>query len=130
MPADAHLEIFGPGSRLVYSSLADRARDLPAVTIPVPEWLLESNRHADVDLDLVSRGSYDDLHYLLFPVVPRPWSTPARRDGGGELSPSTGIAAGSLDWWAHPGFDADPRGPEDPSVPAGARPQPRGPGGK
>jgi hypothetical protein len=111
LPSDAHLEIFGPGERLLYSSSLDAARDRPDVAFLVPAWLLEANRRGPVELDLVSRGVYDDRHYLIFPVVPQPWGRPSRREESPELSPSTGIASGSLDWWAHRGLDGAPTAP-------------------
>jgi len=103
IPPAAHFEIFGPGSRRLYSSLEDPARQRPYVTIPLPDWLLESNRAGPADLSFVSLGGYGPHSYLLFPVIPPPWSTPARREGSPALSPATGISAGSLDWWAHQG---------------------------
>jgi hypothetical protein len=101
MPPSAHFEILGPGSRRLYTSLEDSARQRPYVTIPLPDWLLEANRSEPVELSFVSQDGYGPHSYLLFPVIPPPWSTPARREGSPALSPSTGISAGSLDWWAH-----------------------------
>jgi hypothetical protein len=103
MPPAAHFEILGPGSRRIYSSLEDPTRQRPYVTIPLPDWLLEANRAGPTDLTFVSLDGYGPHSYLLFPVIPPPWSTPARRDGSPALSPATGISAGSLDWWAHAG---------------------------
>jgi len=103
LPTGAHLEVFGPGSRLLYSSLQDSSRERPIITFALPGWLLEANRAGPVELGFVSRGAYSPIHYLLFPLVPPPWGTPARRDGSDHLSPATGIRAGSLDWWAHAG---------------------------
>jgi hypothetical protein len=71
------------------------------VTIPLPDWLLEANRAGPADLTFVSLGGYGPHSYLLFPVIPPPWSTLARRDGSPALSPTTSISASSLDWWAH-----------------------------
>lgn len=101
MPPAAHFEILGPGSRRIYSSLEDPARQRPYVTISLPEWLLEANRAGSTDLTLVSLAGYGPNSYLLFPVIPPPWRIPARRDGSPALSPATGLFAGSLDWWAH-----------------------------
>lgn len=103
MPPAANFEILGPGSRRLYSSLDDTSRHRPSVTISLPDWLLEANRAGPTDLTLVSLGGYGLHSYLLFPVIPPPWGTPARRDGSPGLSPTTGISAGSLDWWAHTG---------------------------
>jgi len=102
-PPSAQLEIFGPGSRRLYSSLEDPMRQRPYVTIPLPDWVLEANRAEPVELSFVSQAGYGPHSYLLFPVIPPPWSTPARRDGSRELSPASGVSAGSLDWWAHEG---------------------------
>ena len=99
----AGLEIFGPGARLLYTSRDDRARQRPFVTVPLPDWLLEANRREPIELTLISTGDYGSTDYLLFPVIPPPWSKGARREGSAALSPATGIFAGALDWWAHPG---------------------------
>jgi len=69
----------------------------------MPESLLEKNRHGPVELTLVSRGTYDAAHFLVFPVIPPPWGPQAGREGTDDLSPASGISSGSLDWWAHPG---------------------------
>ena len=103
MPPAAHFEILGPGSRRLYSSVEDPARQRPYVTIPLPDWLLEANRAGSTELTFVSLGGYGPHSYLLFPVIPPPWRTPARRQGSAALSPTTGISTGSLDWWAHAG---------------------------
>lgn len=104
LPASAAgLEIFGPSGRLLYASREDPARQRPFVTLPLPDWLLEANRQGPVELTLVSTGDYGPNDYLLFPVIPPPWSKAARREGSAALSPATGIFAGALDWWAHAG---------------------------
>jgi hypothetical protein len=77
----------------------------PDIAISLPESILAANRGGPVMLTLESRGSYDSTHFLLFPVVPPPWKSSARREGSGELSPESGVSRGSLDWWAHPGVD-------------------------
>jgi hypothetical protein len=105
VPSAAHLEVLGPGDRLLYSSVEDSDRERPFVTIPLPAWLLQANRKGRVELTLRSRGGYGATSYLLFPVIPPPFGSTARREGSRDLSPSTGIASGSLDWWAHPGAD-------------------------
>jgi hypothetical protein len=103
VPPAAHFEILGPGSRRLYSSAEDPARQRPYVTISLPDWLLEANRAGSTELTFVSLGGYGPNSYLLFPVIPPPWSTSARRAGSAALSPTTGISGGSLDWWAHEG---------------------------
>lgn len=101
--APAGLDVFGPGGRLLYSSGNDAARQRPLITIPLPAWILSENRDAPVELRLVSHGGYGATSFLLFPVIPRMWSAPAERRGSGDLSPTTGIHSGSIDWWSHPG---------------------------
>jgi hypothetical protein len=103
MPSNAHVEIFGPGDELLFTSRQDPARENPFVSLPLPESLLRANRAGDVTLNVRSVGDYDPVHFLIFPLVPPPWSAPASRQGSAELSPETGIASGSLDWWAHAG---------------------------
>lgn len=105
LPTNADLEVLGPGPRRLYSSLEDSSRDKPDLAIPLPAWLLQANARDAIELKFVSRGNYDPVHYLLFPLIPPPWGAPAIRDGSDRLSPSTGVAAGSLDWWAHRGRD-------------------------
>lgn len=124
LPTNAHLEILGPGSRPLYSSLGDSSRHRASIPIALPGWLLETNRREPVELQLVSRGDYGPVHYLLFPVVPPPWGPPARRKGSVDLSPATGITAGSLDWWAHPGAEAK-EVERQPAEKSGLRPRPR-----
>jgi len=103
MPSNAHVEIFGPGGELLFTSRQDPARESPVLSFSIPESLLRANRAEDVTLTLRAVGDYDSAHFLLFPLVPPPWSAPASRFGSAELSPETGIASGSLDWWAHAG---------------------------
>ena len=100
--APAGLEVFVPPKKLLYSS-DERGREKPVLTIPLPGWLLEANRSGPVTLSLRSTGSYGETSYLLFPVIPPPWARPTYRDGSRELSPTTGVRRGSLDWWVHPG---------------------------
>ncbi len=105
VPSAAHLDVLGPAGRLLYSSAGDANRERPFLTIPLPPWLLEANRKDSVELSLRSRGGYGPTSYLLFPVIPPPWGSSAQREGSDALSPRTGVLAGSLDWWAHPGTD-------------------------
>jgi len=99
----AGLEVRDARGRLLYSSDGDAKRQRPELTIPLPQELLDENRHTATTLHLRSTGRYDALSYLLFPVIPAPWGTPALRQDSRELSPGTGVSRGSLDWWAHPG---------------------------
>ena len=103
LPSAAHFELRGPAKRLLYSSAGDVRRERPAVAIPLPQELLDLNSRGPIELEIASFGSYGETQYLLFPVIPPPWRRSASREGSRELSPSTGIRRGSLDWWAHPG---------------------------
>ncbi|MFN2385949.1 MAG: hypothetical protein ABR576_06650 [Thermoanaerobaculia bacterium] len=101
VPTTAQLEVRGPGGQLLYSSARDPARERPVISFALPQWLLDANRKADVDLHFAAGGEYGPVHFLLFPVIPPPWARLARREGSRDLSPATGIRFGSLDWWAH-----------------------------
>ena len=101
--APAGLEVFVPPKKLLYSSGEDTTRGKPVLTIPLPGWLLEANQSGPVNLSLRSTGAYGETSFLLFPVIPPPWASPAYREGSTILSPTTGIARGSLDWWVHAG---------------------------
>ncbi len=103
-PSPAELEVLGPAGETLYDSRRDPFGQRPVISIPLPASLLEANQKLEVAISLVARGNYDDFHYLLFPVIPRPWRAEAHREGSSELSPSTGIGQGSLDWWAHSGI--------------------------
>ena len=110
LPTGAGTELLDSDSRVLYSSASDPARERPEITAALPADLLERNRSAAVGIRLRSAGFYDPFHFLLFPVIPPPWRPPARRAGSSELSPASGVASGSLDWWAHAGTDlAEPR---------------------
>jgi hypothetical protein len=105
LPTAAGLQLRGPSGETLYDSGEDPLRQRPFVTVSLPDALLAANQRGPVKLDLVSRGTYDATHYLLFPVIPPPWGPAARREGSRELSPSSGVESGSLDWWAHPGAE-------------------------
>lgn len=120
LPTSAHLDVYGPGPRALYTSDRDPARHRPLISFPLPQSLLDANRSASIELRFVSRGGYGPTDSLLFPVIPPPWRSGTRREGSDSLSPATGVEAGSLDWWAHEGGDAG-RVPETSGVPAVAR---------
>ena len=103
LPTRAGLEVRDLRGRLLYSSERDATRQRPEITIPLPQEVLDENWHDGTTLHLRSTGRYDELHYLLFPVIPYPWAAPALRQDSRELSPATGARRGSLDWWAHAG---------------------------
>jgi hypothetical protein len=105
LPTGADLLVRGPRGQVLYSSLEDADRGRPEITIPIPDWLAASNSKEASIIEIASFGSYDRYHFLLFPVIPPPWAAPARRADSPDLSPSTGLRAGSLDWWAHSGAD-------------------------
>ena len=84
-------------------SVAAGSPDRPEISLTLPQELLDANQHGPVTLTFLSTGAYGANDYLLFPVIPSTWRTPATREEGGDLSPSTGIASGALDWWAHEG---------------------------
>jgi len=105
LPTDAGLQLLGPSGETLYDSREDPMRDRPFITVALPDALLAANRRGPVNLTLVSRGTYDPTHYLLFPVIPPPWGTAAVRRGSREISPASGVGSGSLDWWAHPGVE-------------------------
>jgi hypothetical protein len=103
LPSSAGLQVFGPDGAKLYDSSTDASREKAFVSVPLPPSLLETDRNTAVDVILVSTGDYDAFHYLLFPVIPPPWGVRAVREASSDLSPHSGIARGSLDWWAHPG---------------------------
>jgi len=80
-------------------------RRSPVITVELPSWALEESRRGALEIVLRSTGSYDNTSYILFPVIPPPWSHEARRDGSEDLSPATGVRRGALDWWVHRGVD-------------------------
>lgn len=100
----AHFVVRAEGREL-YRSFDEPARHRPIVTIPIPSWLQETNARQSVELEIVSSGSYPSFAYVIFAVIPPPFGQGARRTGSDLLSPLSGIRAGSLDWWAHSGFD-------------------------
>ena len=99
VPSNAGLSVLGPAGEVLYDSRADTDRRRPFVETPLSPDLLAANQRGPVTLTLVSAGDYGESQYLLFPVIPAPWGTPALREGSSALSPSTGLRSGSLDWW-------------------------------
>jgi hypothetical protein len=105
VPSTANLEVRAGGVLLLDpgSTTADRRR--PAIRAALPQRVMDANRTGPIELEITSTGAYGPLHYLLFPVIPPPWRSGARRAGSPEISPTTGIGSGALDWWAHTGRD-------------------------
>ncbi len=105
LPTGAGLEIRSDsGERLFASAEGDYDPADPFLSVAIPESILGANRQRDVTLTLSAVGAYDAAHFLLFPIIPPPWSAESTRVGGASLSPETGIDRGTLDWWAHPGL--------------------------
>jgi hypothetical protein len=102
IPTSTEVAVLGPDERPLYTT-AGQAREQPALTIPLPDWLLALNRKTSVEISLVSSGRFETDDFLLFPVVPTPWGSGCWRAGKTWLSPYTGIRQGSLDWWGHRG---------------------------
>ncbi len=102
IPTDATLEVVGPAGEKLSSGPAVTG-NRPFLTVSLPHSVLAANRSGPVEITLVSVGNYDAIHFLIFPVIPAPWGPPARREKSDELSPASGIASGSLDWWSHSG---------------------------
>ncbi len=103
IPTNAAVDVSYGGAILAPTSPTDSRR--PYLTVPLPQALLSANRSGPIEIGVESRGGFDEEHFLLFPIVPRPWGAAARRDDSAEISPATGIRSGSLDWWAHPGTE-------------------------
>ncbi|HEY1251766.1 MAG TPA: hypothetical protein VGH97_11300 [Thermoanaerobaculia bacterium] len=104
LPTGAGLEVRSEtGEPLFASTDADYDPAVPFLTVSLPESILSANLQRDVRLSIVSSGAYDAAHFLLFPIIPPPWSAETIREGSASLSPETGIAQGALDWWAHAG---------------------------
>jgi hypothetical protein len=105
LPTGAGLEVRSETGELLFStSQSDYDPADAFLSVLLPESILGANRQRDVTLTLVSVGAYDAAHFLLFPVIPPPWSAESSRAGSPSLSPETGIASGALDWWAHSGL--------------------------
>jgi hypothetical protein len=105
LPTETGLEVRSETDELLFStSQSDYDPEDAFLSVLLPESILGANRQRDVTLTLVSVGAYDGAHFLLFPVIPPPWSTQSARIGSPSLSPETGIDRGALDWWAHPGL--------------------------
>lgn len=102
LPSGAHLTVSADG-KVLFSSRDGAGRERPQITVPLPLWLLEENRHRAIEFAIESTGDYSPYSFFFFPIVPPPWGLTARRDASAVLSPTTGIRSGSLDWWAHPG---------------------------
>ena len=105
LPTGTGLEVRSEANELLFStSQSDYDPADAFLSVLLPESILGANRQRDVTLTLISVGAYDGAHFLLFPVIPPPWSVESARVGSPSLSPASGIDRGALDWWAHPGL--------------------------
>jgi hypothetical protein len=95
----AELSIMDESGRRLFWSRENPHPESPVAVVPLPADLLERNRRGPIDLRFVAGPGFDDTNFYVFPVVPRPWGAPARREGSAVLSPSTGLAGGRIDWW-------------------------------
>jgi hypothetical protein len=109
LPTAARIELLSPAGQILYDSARSADLSKPFVTVSLPESLLAENRDKPTFIEVRSSGLFDAAHFFLFPVIPPPWSAPAQRAGSNDLSPSTGLRRGSLDWWAHPGANPFPQ---------------------
>lgn len=105
LPTDARLEVLADDGTVLPSRR--RAPGSPVLTVEIPARMLAENARRDVAFSLRSAGGYDAYHFMLFPLVPPPWASDGTRLGSAQISPSTGITRGALDWWAHAGADPD-----------------------
>ncbi|HET9793354.1 MAG TPA: hypothetical protein VFS34_02740 [Thermoanaerobaculia bacterium] len=95
----AELSIEDESGRPLFSSRRNPHPESPTIVVPLPADLVERNRRAPVEIRFVAGGGFDATNFYVFPVVPRPWGAPARREGSRALSPTTGVLSGGLDWW-------------------------------
>jgi hypothetical protein len=101
----ARFRIEGPEGRTLEPADPGHAGGRPYATVAIPGWLAQRNQSGPVSIRVFSEGDFGPVSYLLFPVIPPPWSPAARREDSTSLSPTTGIDRGGLDWWIHAGAD-------------------------
>ena len=102
VPSSAHFMVLAPDKTPLYMSVKAADRQSPAITANLPQDVLDANATGPIEIEVVTLGSFGRFDYLLFPVIPPPWRAHAVREGS-DLSPTTGIRGGALDWWAHAG---------------------------
>lgn len=103
IPTGAGVSVRGPDGRLLYETTPSSEHRRPFISVPLDPAILDRNRSGPVVLTVEATGVYGPAQFLLFPVVPPPWDTAARREKSADVSPDSGITEGGLDWWAHPG---------------------------
>jgi hypothetical protein len=95
----AELSVLDDRGRVLFRSRENPHPERPEIVVPIPEDLRVRNLQAPIELAFVGGSGFTPVDFYVFPVIPPPWSAPARREGSRELSPGTGIESGSLDWW-------------------------------
>jgi hypothetical protein len=95
----AELSVVDDRGRVLFRSRENPHPERPEIVVPIPEDLRARNRTEPIELGFVAGSGFTPVDFYVFPVIPPPWSAPARREGSAELSPGTGIEKGSLDWW-------------------------------
>ena len=95
----AGLSIIDDRGRTLFRSRDNPRFDRPEIAVPIPADLRARNENGPVDLRVVAGAGFTPVDFYVFPVIPPPWSAPARREGSADLSPGTGVASGGLDWW-------------------------------
>jgi hypothetical protein len=95
----AELSVTDDRGHTLFRSRENPRPERPEIVVPIPPDLRARNRKEPIELRFVAGSGFTDVDFYIFPVIPPPWGTPARREGSDELSPATGIARGSLDWW-------------------------------
>jgi len=98
-PTSAELSVEDDRGRILFSSRANPHPENPVAVFALPADVVARNRRTPVELRFVAGNGFDETNFYVFPVVPRPWKAPARREGAEALSPMTGVIGGSLDWW-------------------------------
>ena len=95
----AELSVVDDRGRVLFRSRENPHPERPEITVPIPDDLRVRNLQEPIELGFVGGAGYTPVDFYVFPVIPPPWSAPARREGSRDLSPGTGIENGGLDWW-------------------------------
>jgi len=95
----AEFSVLDDRGRTLFRSRDNPRPERPEIAVPIPSDLRVRNADEPVDLRVVAGAGFTPVDFYVFPVIPPPWSAPARREGSAELSPGTGVASGGLDWW-------------------------------
>ena len=95
----AEFSVIDDRGRTLFRSRDNPRPERPEIAVPIPPDLRVRNENEPIDLRVVAGAGFTPVDFYVFPVIPPPWSAPARREGGADLSPGTGISSGGLDWW-------------------------------